>query len=257
MGGLATFGFVAGTTVFVLATLGFAAGAVWRGTGTTRKFYAVMAMAAGALAIAYAGMAAGLGVRSPGAGIRSVYVLRYAGWLVGTPLVLLAMWWLAGSTRRTLAGLVGLDVLGVLAAWAAALTTPAVAGLSVRETRLALVGAAAVLFVGVVLVVFRVLSPHAGRQPSEVGILFSILRNVVGLVWILYAVVWVLGIGLRIVGPGVQTVAVFVLDLTAVVVVGGILLHDEETLAQAQPGQTILGRGVAEYRSKILAKIRG
>lgn len=278
---LSTVGFVAGTAVFVLAALGFVAAGVRRGTGTTRKFYATVAVAAGVLAVTYAGMALGVGVRGVGPQGRSAYALRYAGWLVATPLVLVTLWWLAGSDRRTLGGLVGLDVLAVLAAGTAALTRPAVAGLSVRETRLALVGAAALLFVAVVVFVFRVLSPHAGRQPSEVGILFSILRNILALLWILYPVVWIVGVGpeldldldlalgfgpgldldLRLVlgpvGAGVETVAVFLLDVALVVGIGAILLHDDETLAAAETGRTFLGSGVAKYRAKILAKLRG
>lgn len=274
---LSTAGFVVGTAVFVLAALGFAAAGVRRGTGTTRKFYATMVVAAGVLAVTYAGMALGVGVRGVGPQARSAYVLRYAGLLVATPLVLVTLWWLAGSDGRTLAGLVGLDVLAVLAAATGALTRPAVAGLSVRETRLALVGAAALLFVAVVVFVFRVLSPHAGRQPSEVGILFSILRNILALLWILYPVVWIVGVGpelaldpalgfgpdldLRLVlgpvGAGIETVAVFLLDVTLVVGIGAILLHDDETLAAAETGRTFLGSGVAKYRAKILAKLRG
>lgn len=275
MAELSTIAFVAGTTVFVLTALGFGAAGIRRGGGTTRKFYAAMAFAAGVLAVTYAGMGLGLGLRHVGTPGRSAYILRYAGWLVATPTALVVLWWLAGSDRRTLAGLVGLDVLAVLAVGTAALTRSAVGGLSVPETRLALLGVAAVLFLAVVVVVFRVLSPHAGRQPSDVGILFSILRNVLALLWILYPVVWVvglwpalgvgdgpafglgLGLGTRLVGVGVERVVLLVLDLALVVGLGAILLHDDETLAKAETGRTVLGAGVAKYRAKILSILRG
>lgn len=255
MGGLATLGFAAGTAVFVLAALGFSAGGVWRGTGPTRKFYAVVALAAGALAVAYAASGFAIGVVRVGNPERAVYAFRYAGWLVATPLVLLALWWLAASEsdRLTLAALVGLDALAVLAAAAGALAPRAVAGLSVRETRLALLGVAALLFLAVLVVVFRVLSPQAGRQPGEVGILFSILRNLLALLWVLYPVVWAVGPGLGLVGTGVETAAFALLDIVAVVGFGAVLVHDDETLAQAQSGRTLVGRSVA----KLGAKIRG
>lgn len=277
MAELSTMAFVAGTTVFFLSALGFGVAGIRRGAGTTRKFYAAAALAAGALAVTYAGTSLGLGVRHLGTPGRSAYILRYAGWLVATSLVLVALWWLAGSDRRTLAGLLGLDVLAVLAVGTAAVTRPAIAGLSVPETRLALLGVAAALFLGVVVVVFRVLSPHAGRQPSEVGILFSILRNVLALLWILYPAVWIiglwsglgvgvgdgpgfglgLGLGTRLVGDGVETVGVLLLDLALVVGFGAILLHDDDALAKAETGRTFLGSGVAKYRSKILSILRG
>lgn len=251
MGGLATFAFVAGTTVFVVAALGFAVGGVLRGTETTRKFYAVVALGAGALAVVYAASGFGVGVVRVGTPERTVYALQYAGWLVVTPLLLVALWWLAASDRRTLAALVGLDALGVLAAAAGALTTRSVAGLSVRETRLALLGASAVLFLAVLVVVFRVLSPQAGRQPSEVGILFSILRNLLTLVWVLYPVVWIVGPGLGLVGVGAETVAAGVLNFVAVVVLGVVLVRDDETLAEAESGRTLLARGLTELRTRI------
>lgn len=255
MGGLATFAFVAGTTVFVVAALGFAVGGVVRGTETTRKFYAVVALGAGALAVVYAASGFGVGVVRVGVGVgtpeRTVYALQYAGWLVVTPLVLVALWWLAASDRQTLAALVGLDALGVLAAAAGALATRSVAGLSVRETRLALLGASAVLFLAVLVVVFRVLSPQAGRQPSEVGILFSILRNLLTLVWVLYPVVWIVGPGLGLVGVGAETAATGVLNFVAVVVLGVILVRDDETLARAGTERTLLARGLTELRTRI------
>lgn len=257
MAGLATFGFVAGTAVFVLSAVGFATAGVLRAGPTTRKFYVTIALAAGVLAVTYAATALGLGVRTVGTAGRTVYALRYVGWLVATPLVLVALWWLAGGDGRTLAALLGLDGLGVLLAGVAALTTLRIAGTTVRETRLALLGVAALLFVGVVVVVFRVLSSHAGRQPSEVGILFSILRNVLALLWVLYPVVWFAGTGLDLVGIGVWALGVALLDVTTVVGLGGILLHDDETLARAKPGGTRLGESVSKYRAKLLGRIRG
>lgn len=251
MGGLATFAFVAGTTVFVVAALGFAVGGVLRGTETTRKFYAVVALGAGTLAVVYAASGFGVGVVRIGPPERIVYALQYAGWLVVTPLLLVALWWLAASDRQTLAALVGLDALGVLAAAAGVLATRSVAGLSVRETRLALLGASAVLFLAVLVVVFRVLSPQAGRQPSEVGILFSILRNLLTLVWVLYPVVWIVGPGLGLVGVGAETAAAALLNFVGVVVLGVVLVRDDETLARAGTGRTLLGRGLTELRTRI------
>lgn len=275
MGGLSSFGFVAGTAVFVLALVACAVGGVWRGTETTRKFYGIVALAAGVLAIVYAASWFGIGVRGVQDPGRTIYALRYVGWLVATALVLVAMWWLAGGEGRVIGPLVGLDAFAVLAAATGALASPAVAGVVARvvaavgarigaggnagftswvgasEARLALIAVAAISLLGVVGVVFRVLSPRAGRQPGEVGILFSILRNLLALFWMGYAGILVVGTGLELVGPDVETVAVTLLDVGLVVVFGAVLLHDDETLATADTGRTLVGRSVAELRAKI------
>lgn len=279
MGGLSSFGFVAGTAVFVLTLVACAVGGVWRGTETTRKFYGIMALAAGVLAIVYAASWFGIGVRGVQDPGRTIYALRYAGWLVATPLVLVALWWLAGGDGRVIVPLVGLDAFAVLAAATGALASPVVAGVvagvvdavvaavgarigaggsagftswvGAAEARLALIAVAAISLLGVVGVVFRVLSPRAGRQPGEVGILFSILRNLLALFWVGYAGILVVGPGLELVGQGVETVAVTLLDVGLVVVFGAVLLHDDETLATADTGRTLVGRSVAELRAKI------
>lgn len=204
-----------------------------------RPFHWLVATAAGAAGLSYLTMALGLGttVVTAGGVDVTVYVTRYVGWMIAGAALLGALWLLAGGRRGTLALLVGLAALAVALVGGAGMTTRSLAGLTLERTRLTLWSAAGGLLLVVLGVLIRVLSPQAGRQPREVAVRFSILRNAVVLLALLYPIVWVIGpLGLGLVGPVGSTVAFLVLDLLAVLGIGGFLLWDPETLVSARTG---------------------
>jgi bacteriorhodopsin len=86
----------------------------------------------------------------------------------------------------------------------------------------------------VVLLYFLVgsLSQQAAQKSGEVAALFSTLRNLVIVLWTAYPIVWIIGtegtIGL--IPLGVETAAFMVLDLSAKVGFGFILLRSRSVL---------------------------
>jgi bacteriorhodopsin len=211
-----------------------------RSTDETRAYYAVTTAITGVATLAYAGMALGVGSVTVGVGGDQVTVelLRYADWLVTTPLLLVDLALLAAASRRVTGVLVVLDVVMIALGAAAALVTQGLAGLTVGTTRLALWGASSVVFLLLLGGLLRVLSPQAGRKHRrnpEVAVLFSILRNLTIVVWLLYPVVWLLApTGLDVLGAFVVTAAYLVLDLAAKVGFGALLLRSHETLESAE-----------------------
>lgn len=235
MAELETLVFRVGAAVLALGALGFAAGGLRRASDETRKFYGTMAVAAGVAAAVYAAMAVGVGATTVAVDgtTQTVYWPRYVGWLVVATLVLVALWWLADSDGPTLGALVGAAAVAVLAGAAAALAAESLAGLDTTGTRLAALGLAALGLLGLLVVLFRRLSPQAGFQPGEVGVLFSVVRNVVVLVWLLYLAAWAVGPVLGVLGVGAAAVAFLVLDVAATLGVGALLLRNDATLARA------------------------
>jgi bacteriorhodopsin len=84
------------------------------------------------------------------------------------------------------------------------------------------------------------LSEQASRQGGEVGALFTRLRNLILVLWSAYPVIWILGTegGFAIVPLAVETAAFTVLDLSAKVGFGFILLRSRDVLRSAQPQGT-------------------
>ncbi|MFB6172035.1 MAG: bacteriorhodopsin [Haloarculaceae archaeon] len=231
------------TVVFWLGVVGMLVGTAfvayrWSGAATaaTSTYYAVAGAATAVGAVAYLLSALGVGTVA-GAG-RAVPLARYAGWLVVAALLLAALWLLAGASVRLLAALVGLDVLTVALRAAGELVTTRLAGLSLRNTRLALWAASVVVLLVLIGVLLRVLSPQAGRRHRrnpDVAVLFSVLRNLLVVAWLLSPVVWLLSApGLAVVGATVAIAGYLVLDLAATVGVAALLVRDDATLQQAE-----------------------
>jgi bacteriorhodopsin len=196
-----------------------------------RLFYVVTALISGIATVAYLLMFLGIGVtqvRIPGEVVLRIYWMRYVDWLLTTPLLLFDLALLAGADRNTIYRLVGLDV-GMVVVGAAAAIAP------VGQTvRLALWAVSSLFFVALLYVLANQLSQQAARQSGEVAALFSVLRNVVIVLWTAYPIVWIFGtestIGL--IPLGVETALFAVLDLAAKVGFGFVLLRSHEVLDQ-------------------------
>lgn len=227
--------FRVGMVMLALGSVGFVVTAVRHGGAETRKFYLVMALAAGITAVIYAAMAVGIGAMTVAIDgmTRTVYWVRAGAWLAVGWLTAMALWWLAGSDGPTLLGLLGSATIIVGASAAAALVADPVLGLGQTGTAIAIVGVATVGLLMLLGVLFHRLSTQAGRQTSAVGILFSIVRNVVVLIWVLYLVTWTAGAVLGVLGVGATAVAFLVLDAAGTIGIGALLLRDDSTLAQA------------------------
>jgi bacteriorhodopsin len=215
-----------GAAVFVLAGIAFLAqGArtdVLRAAGAS----AVAALVAGG---AYAGMHVGVGDE-----------LHYLAWFAITAAILFQLWWLADADADAvwLAVMLVADLLAVGAAYVADVAvTPAAetsAGAASEAVAgavgsdLATVAAAAVLLLVPLAVLFSRVSSAAGTLSYDVAAHFSVLRNVAVLVFVGYAVAWLLGA--LVLGGRLLELVYLVVDLLAGVGFGLLLVRDPSLL---------------------------
>ena len=219
-----------GTIGMTIGTLYF----VGRGRGVRdpemQQFYIATIFITTIAGAMYLLMATGFGLTEVMVGDQAldIYWARYADWLFTTPLLLFDLALLAGADRNTLATLVGLDVFMILTGLIAALEpTPAY--------RILWWGISTGALLALLYILVGTLSEQARAKSSDVAQLFSRLRNLTVLLWLLYPVVWILGTeGTIGVLPLYWETAVFmVLDLSAKVGFGFLLLRSRSVLEQA------------------------
>ena len=222
-----------------LGTIAFIA----MGSGETnerkQEFFIITTFIAGIAAVSYFSMYQGFGVLSvelaDGTTLDRIYWARYTDWLFTTPLLLLDLGLLAGANRNTIATLIGLDVGMILTGLVGALATGGGSSLSPGATRIAWWGISCGFFVVLLYYLVSTLSGVAAQRSGDVASLFGTLRNLVIVLWTAYPIVWIIGTEgtLNLIGLGVETVLFMVLDLSAKVGFGFILLRSRDVLDQA------------------------
>ncbi len=222
-----------GTAGMFLGMLYFIA----RGWGETderrQKFYIATILITAIAFVNYLMMALGFGltfIELPNDPEAPIYWARYTDWLFTTPLLLYDLALLAGADRNTIASLVSLDVLmigtGILA------TLSAGSGvLSAGAERLVWWGISTAFLLVLLYFLFSSLSGRVKDLPSDTQSTFTTLRNLVVGVWLVYPVWWLIGTeGLGLVGIFPETAGFMVIDLTAKVGFGFILLRSHSVL---------------------------
>ncbi|AUV80444.1 rhodopsin [Salinigranum rubrum] len=220
-----------GTAGMTLGTLYFVA----RGWGVEdaeqQRFYIITIFITAIASAAYFAMATGFGLTqvTVNGQVLDIYWGRYADWLFTTPLLLLDLALLARASKNTIYTLVGLDVLmigtGVIGALAA----------SSAFVRIVWWAISTVFLLFLLYFLLRALSEAAERQTPEVRKLTTTLRNMLVVLWLAYPVVWILGTEgtIGIIPLYWETAAFMVLDLTAKVGFGFVLLRSHSILEAA------------------------
>jgi bacteriorhodopsin len=219
-----------GTAGMTLGTLYFIA----RGWGVEdeeqQRFYVITIFITAIASVAYFVMATGFSLTRVTLGDRvlDIYWARYADWLFTTPLLLLDLALLARASRNTIYTLVGLDVLMIATGLVGALVT------SSPALRIVWWGVSSALLAFLLYFLVQAIRQAAGRQSESVRTLTRRLRNLLLTLWIAYPVVWILGtegtIGLLPLYW--ETAAFMVLDLTAKVGFGLVLLRSHTVLGE-------------------------
>ncbi|WP_129113293.1 bacteriorhodopsin [Halegenticoccus tardaugens] len=220
-----------GTIGMTIGTLYF----VGKGRGVRdakmQEFYIITIFITTIAAAMYLAMATGFGLTEVTVNGQAleIYWARYADWLFTTPLLLLDLALLAGANRNTIATLVGLDVFMIATGAIATFTT-------VASYRILWWGISTGALLVLLYVLVGTLSEQARTKSGEVRSLFGTLRNLVIALWLLYPVVWILGTEGTI---GVlplywETAAFMILDLSAKVGFGVLLLRSRSVLAEAR-----------------------
>jgi len=194
------------------------------------EFYIITIFITAIAAASYFSMATGYGLTEivVDGETLDIYWARYADWLFTTPLLLLDLALLARVDRNTISTLIGLDVFMIITGLVGALVTESVA------IRLAWWGisTAALLFLLYFLV--KSLGEMSDQRPAEVNSLVSTLQGLLIVLWLAYPVVWIIGTeGLGIVPLYAETAAFMVLDLSAKVGFGFVLLRSRSVLDAA------------------------
>ena len=223
-----------GTAGMTLGTLYFVA----RGWGVDdpeqQRFYIITIFITAIASAAYFAMATGFGLTqvTVNGQVLDIYWGRYADWLFTTPLLLLDLALLARASKNTIYTLVGLDVLMIGTGVIGALATSSAA------VRIVWWAISTVFLLFLLYFLIRALNEAATRQTPEVRKLTSTLRNLLIVLWLAYPVVWILGTEgtIGIIPLYWETAAFMVLDLTAKVGFGFVLLRSHSVLeAATQP----------------------
>jgi bacteriorhodopsin len=218
-----------------IGTAGMGLGALyflWHGWSVRdpdeQEYYVITIFVPAIAAASYFSMATGFGVVSfdagTGMGETVIYWARYADWLFTTPLLLLDLCLLAEADRTTIYTLIGIDLFMVGTGVAGALVR---SGQTIRVVWWAIsTGALLVLL----YFLFETLSEQANRLSGERAALFARLRNLTIALWLCYPVIWILGTegGIGLFGLGVETALFAVLDLSAKIGFGFLLVQSRE-----------------------------
>ena len=204
-----------------------------------QEFYIITILIASIAFVNYLAMALGFGLTTVELGGEEVpiYWARYTDWFFTTPLLLVDLALLAGATRNQIGALVGLDVL-MIGTGAIATLNENAAVLGTTGNRLVWWGVSTAFLLVLLYLLFGALSQQARSLPGELQSTFATLRNMIVAIWLVYPVWWILGTeGLGIIGLGIETAGFMVLDLTAKIGFGFILLKGRDAIEAAPSGE--------------------
>jgi bacteriorhodopsin len=201
-----------------------------------QEFYIVTILITAIAFVNYLAMALGFGATTVNIGgeERLIYWARYTDWLFTTPLLLVDLALLARASRNQIFTLVSLDALMIGTGAVATLAGGNFVIFGVLDDaarRLIWWGVSTGLLVVLLYFLFGTLSEQAQALSSDVGAKFSQLRNLIVVIWLVYPAWWLIGTeGLEVVGLGIETAGFMVLDLTAKVGFGILLLSSRKVL---------------------------
>ncbi|GGJ16023.1 rhodopsin [Halobellus salinus] len=200
------------TAAYALAVLGFAVGvalaarlATVDDADTDRGKFAYLLAIPGFAGLMYIVMALDVGVLTVGS--ETIVLPRYVDWLVTTPLLVGYVGYVAGAPRRWIAGVMAADA-GMIAAGAVATVTTG-------PTKWAFFAISGGFHLSLFYVLYRVLPTYARNFSKRRG-LFKLLQNHIGLLWVAYPLVWLVGApGLGYVSAAGITLIIIYLDVVA------------------------------------------
>ena len=236
-------------TIAMLAGMAYFLADGWDARGEAREYYAITAMVPGIASAAYLAMFFGFGlteVEVAGRGTLDIYWARYADWLFTTPLLLLDLCLLADADRTTIGTLVGVDAFMIVTGLVGTLSKTTIERYTWWLT-------STIAFAFIVYYLYQVLGATIADRSADAQSTFSALRRLTVLVWVAYPIVWIVGTeGAGVVGLFVETTLFMVLDVTAKVGFGFLLLssrsiYGDAPTASGRPddGTAAVGRGAA------------
>jgi len=178
----------------VTLAYGLAAAAFLVGTGIAAVLYvsldgsehrgwlSALAIIPGFAGLSYVMMALGVGTVTVNG--TELVGFRYVDWVVTTPLLIGFVGYVAGASRRSIAGVMVADALMIAFGVAAVATT--------GTLKWALFGVSSLFHVSLFGYLYVVFPRTVPDNPMQRG-LFSLLKNHIGLLWLAYPFVWLMG----------------------------------------------------------------
>jgi bacteriorhodopsin len=230
-----------GTALMGLGTLYF----LIRGMGVedpeAKTFYAITTLIPAIAFTMYLSMLLGYGLTMVpfGGEEHPIYWARYADWLFTTPLLLLDLALLVDADRGTILALVGADGIMIGTGLIGALT-------QVYQFRFIwwAISTAAMLYI--LYVLFFGFTRKANEMREDVASTFKVLRNLTIVLWSAYPIVWLVGSeGVGVVPLSVETLMFMILDVSAKVGFGLLLLRSRAIFGETSAPEPSAGEGTA------------
>ena len=206
-----------------------------------REFFIITIFITAIAAANYLSMSLGFGVTEievvgnplvEGTQTLDVFWARYSDWLFTTPLLLLDLALLARADFDTTATLIGLDVFMILTGLAATLS-------EVWINRIVWWAVSTGALIALLYILVGSLTRRAKEMSGSAASLFTTLRNIVIVLWLAYPVVWLVGTeGAGFLGLGPETALFAVLDVSAKVGFGIVLLRSRDVLEEVSVDTT-------------------
>jgi sensory rhodopsin len=146
-----------------------------------RRWLAYLVVIPGFASVMYGLMALGIGNVELAGG--TLVVSRYVDWIVTTPLLVGFVGYVAGASRRSIAGVMIADALMIVLGMGAV----AFAG----PLKWVLFGASSLFHLSLFGYLYLVFPKTAPEEPMRYG-LFTLLKHHIGLLWIAYPFVWLM-----------------------------------------------------------------
>ncbi|MFB6210983.1 MAG: bacteriorhodopsin [Halobacteriales archaeon] len=223
-----TMTYAVGTAFMAIATIVLLT-AMANASGRDRTLYAILAGIPGIAAVAYAVMTFGIGTLMVNGD--TIFVPRYIDWLLTTVLLVLYVGMVANADTSVLAKLVAADVGVIGFGMVATFTTPPV--------KYGAFAVATVAFGALLYLLYGPVTAASESQPYRVTALAKKLRNMIGVLWLIYPIAWMTGpAALDLMNTGTMAVVVMYLDVVSKVGFGLIALNGVQSTAQAEQSET-------------------
>ncbi len=200
------------TFTYALAVVGFAVGVgiVYRlvnapDVDSERGAFKYLAIIPGFAGLSYVAMTFDIGLLTVGS--NSINLSRYIDWLITTPLLVGYVGYVAGAPRKWIAGSMLADALMIAAGAGATVVT--------GTPKWVLFAVSGGFHLSLLYVLYGVFPTYATEHTKRLG-LFELLQNHVGLLWLAYPLVWVVGAsGLGFTGAAGVSLIIAYLDVIA------------------------------------------
>jgi len=184
--------------------------------------------------LAYLVMALGGSQIVAGSSQREFLWVRYADWLLTTPLLLLDLGLLVGATHADIGWVVFCDIIMVVAGFAGVVSTG-------KDAAWPLFIFGMLAFVPVLYALLATFKEAASYRGPKTAALYSKLAIIMAVTWSAYPIIWAIGEGSQAVSVDVETILYAIFDVTAkcifgfVLVMGHASIHDEEEAVRLNP----------------------